>query len=456
MTTPCSGIVIHCLARFFFAGFSSALVAGSNQTAHGELLMSSTFSLSRIRRSQRRMRKIASSVLEDASIIIENHFLTRKRKSSLVILDNIFPHLLSAFRVAEYNRCLETWKSAVVYSTASAFSVIGEKRSFREVVDEYKSYYPHLGGRVSKFSAKRNLQGELAYTVFLNNAFRFIDAIEKHQMPFVFTLYPGGGFRLNQDKTDRMLERVCSSPSFRRVIVTQKISYEYLKDRGCCDLAKIEFIYGGVLPSDRLTRQMVTKKYYKQGKDTFDICFVAQKYTKGGVDKGYDVFVEVAKLLSRTHKNIFFHVVGPFDESDMEVSDIKGRINFYGARYTDFFPKFYSRMDIILSPNVPFVLSPGSFDGFPTGCCIDAGLCGVAVFCTDVLKQNIAFKDGEEIVIISRDVEEICELIENYYSNYAHLYEIARKGQKVFRTVFDLEAQMNPRLRVLSECMGKA
>ena len=80
-----------------------------------------------------------------------------------------------------------------------------------------------------------------------------------------------------------------------------------------------------------------------------------------------------------------------------------GQVKFYGAQRTEFFPSFYSQMDLILAPNIPFTLLPGAFDGFPPGGCIEAGLSGVAVFCTDVLNQNIAFKDGEELVIVFAD-----------------------------------------------------
>jgi glycosyltransferase involved in cell wall biosynthesis len=171
----------------------------------------------------------------------------------------------------------------------------------------------------------------------------------------------------------------------------------------------------------------------------------------GGVDKGYDVFIEVARELSRRHDDVRFHVVGPYDESDLDVSDLDGRIKFYGVRQTEFFPQFYSEMDLIVAPNLPFKLIPGAFDGFPTGGCIEAGLCGVAVFCTDPLNQNIAFKDGEEIVIVPRDAEQICQLIENYYHDYDGLVQLARRGQEAFKTAFAIETQLEKRLRILSQ-----
>jgi glycosyltransferase involved in cell wall biosynthesis len=175
----------------------------------------------------------------------------------------------------------------------------------------------------------------------------------------------------------------------------------------------------------------------------------------GGINKGYDRFIDAARLLARRNQQIRFHVVGSFDESDADIGELEGRITFYGPQYRNFFPGFHANMDIILSPNIPFALDPGVFDGFPTGCCIEAALCGVAVFCTDELAMNNGtFKDREEIVIISREPEEICGVVEEYLSRPSSLAELATKGQHAFRREYDLNKQMEPRLRVLSSLLN--
>lgn len=377
---------------------------------------------------------------------------TAKQGGRLIILDDIFPQLLSSFRVAEFNAYLETYERAAVYSTATAFCSVGEERSFQEVQAEYARRYPAFNGRVFKFDSRRSWEGELIYFVFLMNAANFMSVLEKSGTPFVFTLYPGGGLLLDQPESEKLLRKVCSLANLRKVITTQKIAHEYLLDK-FLDAEQVEFIYGGVFPTRQLIRPDVARKRYRQDKSSFDICFVANKYMSKGIDKGYDVFVAVAHELARRHSDIFFHVIGPFDESDINVTGLKGRIRFYGLRPTDFFPRFYAGMDLILAPNVPFRLRPGAFDGFPTGCCVEAGLCGVAVFCADALNQNIAFKENEEIVIIPHDIQAICELIDKYYNHYDSLLLLARRGQAAFSAVFALEAQMRKRLRVLSEYM---
>jgi glycosyltransferase involved in cell wall biosynthesis len=447
----------HCDYRNDYAVFwnaSSRLGAWSRRsvlrcmTLGGKLAIKESRSelLTRLGRKYSQARTIAVNSVEDTAVVVGNHFPASRPKDKLIILDARFPRLSSAFKIAEYNAYLERFKNSEVQT----LPVVGENGDFSAMLNVYGQRYPQFKNKVLKFNPKRNLAANLLYTIFLGNASRFIEVAERHNIPFIFTLYPGGAFKLDQAQSDAMLARVCSSPNLEKVIVTQKISHEYLIEKKFCEPDKIEFIYGLVVASDHLADQ-VAKKYYSEHKSTFDICFVAYKYAD--LDKGYSVFVNVAKSLAKTYKDMFFHVIGTFDASDADISDIQSRVKFYGTQHTEFFPEFYSHMDIILSPNAPFVLGPGTFDGFPTGSCVEAGLCGVAVFCTDILSQNVVFKEGEEIVIIPRDVEEICKIVGEYYDNYDALCRLSKKGQEAFKRVFGLEAQLRPRLRILAEGM---
>lgn len=387
----------------------------------------------------------------------EVRFTAKEVTRKLVVLDDGYPSLRSPFRVAEYNGYLEHWPDSSVYSNGRIFRALGESRSFGEVLEDYVGLYPELGGRVLKLPAEINLDGDLVYCLFLNNTFRFLSLIEKNDAPFVFTLYPGGGFKLDQKDSDEMLSRVCSSPNFSKVIATQKVTRDYLLDRGFCEPEEIEFIYGGAFPSTQLAKYATPRNEYKRDKETFDVCFVAYKYKAESIkSKGYDMFVDTAKRMVKTHENIVFHVVGNFDEADLDVSEIGDKIKFYGPLPTESFPAFYSNMDVILSPNAPFALQPGAFDGFPTGACTEAGLCGVAVFSSDPLDLNVAFEEGQEIVVVPRDAQSISETVDYYYRNYEELRWLAENGQKAFAKVFDLQSQLEPRLRILSELLGES
>jgi len=413
-------------------------------------------------RGARLIRRIAASVghrahrtklvAERAWIGMENARTRHHGASDLLILDDCFPNVLSAFRMAEFTAYLQDFPTAQVHSTGSALS---QYSTLPESIRRFHRAHPEWAGRVRRFHPQRRLNGTLAYLVFLMNAHFYIETLEQRALPFVFTLYPGGYFHLNDPVSDGKLKRVLSSPMFRKVIVTQRITQDYLLQKGWCAPDQIEYVFGVVTPSDRLAAVGPPRKY-GVNKETIDLCFVAHKYMPRGIDKGYDRFIETACALSRRHPQARFHVVGPFDESDIDVRDIRDRVTFHGTQPTEFFPDFYAGMDIILSPNAPFILAAGAFDGFPTGCCVEAGLCGVAVFCCDELRQNDGhFRDGEEIVLIPRDAAGICCAIERYLADPNRLARLARDGQRAFQRVYDLDRQMAPRLNVLRSLSGK-
>jgi glycosyltransferase involved in cell wall biosynthesis len=394
---------------------------------------------------------LTGRAVDQAMMAADNCRRRLRPPGELVVFDDSFPHLLSAFRIAEFNSYLAEFPSAEVHSTCSTCHMEGA--TCRQVATEYAIRFPQFATRVVRYDPRRRVRARMAYFVFANNAKLFQDTITRNRLPFVFTLYPGGGFQLNSPETDAILSAAMRSPWFRKVIATQRVTRDYLIDRHFCRPEQVAFIYGGVLPSDQLARSLPPRLRYGKTKATFDVCFAANKYTPRGIDKGYDVFVEVARALSGAAGDIRFHVVGPFDGRDIDVSEIADRIKFHGFMRTDSFPEFYAGMDAILSPNVPFVLGPGYFDGFPTGCCIEAALCGVIPFCADELKLNVAFTDGEDIVIVPRDVEAICGRLLDYYRDEAAREEMSRKTQAAFHRVFDVATQMTPRIRILREVM---
>ena len=61
--------------------------------------------------------------------------------------------------------------------------------------------------------------------MFLDNLKIFFPIIDRLQMPFVFTLYPGGGFRINDPDSDNYLRKYLSSPLFKKVIVTPENNF---------------------------------------------------------------------------------------------------------------------------------------------------------------------------------------------------------------------------------------
>ena len=374
------------------------------------------------------------------------------KKVHLLIVDDIFPYLLSAFRVEEYNAYLERLPDAQVYSTTTSYSFIPGTPSFEQVKADYVVHYPHLAARVRRWDLASPPEADVAYTIFLNNACSFVDYFDSHRMPFSFTLYPGGGFQLDDPTSDTKLRRVFKSPNFREVIVTQRVTRDYLLDRCFCPAEAIAYIYGGVNPTP--PQELPARERFGEGRDTLDICFVAFKYSPMGRDKGYDVFIEAARQISARAQEARFHVVGTFSPADIEIAALGDRIRFYGPQPRSFFPDFYRQMDIILSPNRPFVLAPGAFDGFPTAACVDAGLAGTALFCADELKLNESLEPGHNIVIVQPNADLCAEAILDFRARPRDLAAIGENGSKALRRLFSFEAQMEPRLAVLSRLLA--
>lgn len=296
-----------------------------------------------------------------------------------------------------------------------------------------------------------NLNAKLFYCIFINNIYEFINPLEKFKLPFVFTLYPGGGFQMNDDQSDLKLKRILSSPMFKKVIVTQHVTKDYLITNQFCAEDKITLIFGGVVPQNSLIKDDSGRKNYLVNKATLDICFCAGKYMPKGLDKGYDVFIALAHLLAKKYDFIKFHVIGGFDAEDIDVSEIKDKIEFYGYQKFENLESIFKGIDIIISPNKPFVLNKGSFDGFPLGTVVEAALNGVLAIVTDELNQNTNFINNKELIITESDSLSLEKVLTNLIDTPSRIIEIAHNGKLKFQQVYSNTIQMQPRIELLQK-----
>lgn len=367
----------------------------------------------------------------------------------LLILDDAYPHPQSAFRREEFDTYLAMFERAYVFSSGAAIPFLKDTRSIEELIAAHGEAAPALAGRVRPMAVlPPKLRARCGLTVFAGNSWVNLDYLEANAIPFVFTLYPGGAFFLRDPASDERLRRIFSSPMFRKVIVTQKITLDYLVNNGFCPRDHIEFIFGVVTPATNLDAPSPLPRY-GEGKPRLDICFTAHKYTPDGRDKGFDIFLDVARALAARFDDCHFHVVGGFSPADLPLDGLEGRISFHGSREPDWLRDFYRDKDLILLCNVPFVLQPGAFDGFPTACGSDAMLNEVALFCTDPLHLNAAFEDGRDLVLVPHDTAAIVEKLSWYRANPSALRALARSGRTKAARVYSFEAQLAPRLALL-------
>lgn len=380
------------------------------------------------------------------------YFYKGKKKYDIIIFDNIFPHPVSGFRMEEFKFLLKEFSKSKILLSPYAYEIVKTPISLhKKHIIDFQMQNPALKYKLEIVKGIVNINSKLFYCVFLSNIDSKLAILEKNKIPFIFTLYPGGGFAMDNELSDAKLKKVCSSKMFRKVIVTQKITKDYLLKNDFCAEDKIEFIFGGVVPQDSLNKNTVDKKYFSEGKDTLDICFCAAKYMPKGIDKGYDVFIELAHSLLSKFSFIKFHIVGGFDEYDIDVTKIKNNITFYGYQNFEDLETLFKEIDILISPNKPFVLSDGAFDGFPLGTVVEAALNGVMVMLSDGLQQNTKFVDQKELIIVESASEVIEEALFNLINNPKVMIEIATTGKSKFQQIYSNEVQMKPRIKILKE-----
>lgn len=385
------------------------------------------------------------------------YFYTGVKKYDLIIFDTIFPHPVSGFRLEEFTVLLSKFKNSKILLVPDSYPVV---KSSKELHQQHSKEFLNDNGQL-KYKLKLikgfvNINTKIFYCVFINHIYNFIDIIEKHEIPFVFTLYPGGGFAMNNEVCDEKLKKVLSSKMFKKVIVTQKITKDYLLQNNFCAEEKIEFIFGGVVPQNSLKKNVTEKKQFPQDKNTLDICFCAAKYMPKGLDKGYDVFIEVAHSLVEKFDFINFHIVGGFDENDIDVKKIRNKVTFYGYQNFEELDKIFYNIDILISPNKPFVLGNGTFDGFPLGTAVEAALNGVMIILSDELQQNSTFVDDEEIIITKPDSKIIEMRISNLISNPQNIYRIGENGKLKFQEIYSNSIQMIPRINLLKKIIDNS
>ena len=371
-----------------------------------------------------------------------------------VILDDFFPNLLTGFRVAEYNAHLDTFPGCEVRSVYPEFAVEHVR---------YAARYPELAGRVRTYQPGWLAGCRFAYLNFLNNAAHFLPDLEAQALPFVLTLYPGGGFGLHEEESDRKLAMVIGSPLLQTLIVTLPVTRDYVQE--------FASRHGLRLPPMHLIRGVVVNPCYfslpplprepslTRSGNGLDICFVAERYMPLAANKGYPEFIEAVAGLGGI-PGLHVHIVGGgYTPEEVDFSALPVPVTWHGRLETAALQQFYSRMDLIVSPNRPRLLHAGNFDGFPTGCCVEAALCGVAMLVTDPLGQNPGYIHDEDIFLLDHSEAEaslpaqIVATVRALAANTARLARVAQAGSRRTSDLYHPQQQIGQRQRLLESVM---
>ena len=255
------------------------------------------------------VKKILNAIIKTIYIFKNREFSTKnvsnyseQINTDLIIFDDVFPHPLSAFRYSEYTEYLKYFDKIKIICSDDSFVCFKESRDINYFVNEYLDKFPLFKYKLDTYKPTAFYKPKLIYVNFLRNVVHF-DLGYRFNVPFIVNLYPGGLLQVNDSITDNYFKKYLCSSYCKKVIVTQSYVYEYLVTNKLCPKEKIEFIFGGVISLELLDIKVSNKERYGFQKNTLDICFVAQKYTEYGIDKGYDKFIEAAHILVKKYDN---------------------------------------------------------------------------------------------------------------------------------------------------------
>lgn len=376
--------------------------------------------------------------------LVPRHIYNREIKSfDLLIYDTAFPNPVSGFRFAEFNALLQAFKNVKIIVNPTDYPQINQRSKIHKAdisslkTTHYTCYQKTFAGTIQDIKNTK-----LFYCIFLNNMYDSLPYIEHKKINFIFTLYPGGGFDTKDEMALKKLKAVLSSEYFKGVIVTQQFTQDFIVNKYNCPVDKILHIFGCLVPQNSINSARLRRFNNSM---TLNVCFCAAKYTEIGADKGYDIFIEVAKILISNSHNIHFNIVGNYDSTVIDIEGFEKFFTFYGLKKYEELQPIFLEQDIILSPNRPFILNKGSFDGFPLGTVVEAVFNGAVPIVTDQLKQNTVFKE-DEVIIVKPDAKEIVLKIEELISNPKLLNLTSEKAQKRFREIYSNDYQLYKRI----------
>lgn len=368
------------------------------------------------------------------------------KEVELLILDDCYPLDLYAWRKGEYDALLKHFSNSCLLRCNTSVSYAYQLTSDK-CLDRTSKKIFFMNDGVGVF-----LNDNIKLVSFLMYYGYKAYNIEEINKDFVITLYPSGGFKLYDKESLCEIKKICMSPHFKHMIVTQKVMYRYVLNNKICPKEKVSFIFAGPSSPVKSNKHRIINK-------VVNICFCSNVYGDRGWRKGYDIFVSVAKILNKKNKSLKFHVVGSgISEKTVNISDIKDNFIFYGNMHLKDLTIFFENIDIMIMPNRLHFFNDGSmdFDGFPLGCAAHGMMCGVPLFMTDPLDLNDNYyEDGNDFIKINNDPYDISKKIGFYIDNPIILNKIGQNGNNKTRKLFSYENQIVPRIKIYEEILKK-
>ena len=382
-------------------------------------------------------------------------FIKRKRRLDILIIDDFLPSVFSPWRSFEFDELVKEFPNSSVVCDLSNFPHYSRGKSFEENLAELTLEYPSLGSKFKKMKVFQNKNVGLVYTLFFNNINRYFEQLEKHRIPFAFTLYPGGGLVIDNARMNDRLTQICKSPYFKGVIVNQPYILNYLLENRIAEENKIRLISGVPLKTNKYVPLEIHEIKFQN--HIIDIVFVANKYMPQGFDKGFDLFQMIAHQLLKRKIDLKFHVIGSFSENDLIFPQLNEFFVFHGQLDESNMGKVLSKTQICISPNRRNALAEGAFDGFPLASSVTAGLYNNLLLLTDPFNQSqeIGLIDGEDFIKISLDLVEVVSILQNLIHDRYKMEQIAVTGKNKLISLYGKDHQITPRIEFIKSMLER-
>ena len=141
--------------------------------------MSITYLVSKIRLFIQRPGYVLKSLYYIFESLLYKNNILKKEKADLVIFDDVFPHFISGFRNSEYEFYLNHFNNCHIFSTGSSLAAVHEHLGIEKIIREFVEANPHYKGKIHLHNPHKFIKADLAYMIFLDNAFGFLEYIEK-------------------------------------------------------------------------------------------------------------------------------------------------------------------------------------------------------------------------------------------------------------------------------------
>jgi len=146
------------------------------------------------------------------------------------------------YRNKVLKRFLKTWFYRFKEGSTK-ISFLNNVRQRRKSFTEHKKFFTNINSRYEQqilfLNPRKKYEIKIALVIFLNVAYDLLYFLEKNKINFIFFLYPGGGFGINNQESDEKLKRITKSKYFKKVIVSNDLVKDYLIEKNSATQKKL-------------------------------------------------------------------------------------------------------------------------------------------------------------------------------------------------------------------------